>query len=61
MTTTQLVGVLTLVGTLLVAGMALGRANQQLADVMRRVEKIEHAQDTADSERNYLHGKIDLP
>jgi hypothetical protein len=42
MTTTQLVGVLTLVGTL-------------------RVEKIEHAQDTADSERNYLHGKIDLP
>lgn len=49
MTTTQLVGVLTLVGTLLVAGMFLGRLQQQIEDQGRRIETLER------SER-YLHG-----
>lgn len=49
MSTTQLVGVLTLVGTLLIAGIALGRSQQQLDDLHRRVEKLEEAQ-------KFLHG-----
>lgn len=54
MSTTQLVGVITLVGTLLVAGMALGRTEQKLNDALRRIEKLEAVQE-------YLHGRIVMP
>ena len=49
MTTTQLVGVLTLVGTLLVAGITLGRNMQQIDELLRRVEKLENVD-------RFLHG-----
>ena len=54
MTTTQLVGVLTLVGTLLIAGMFLGRLQQQIEDHAVRIDRIER-QDL------YMHGTIRLP
>ena len=49
MTTTQLIGVLTLVGTLLVAGMFLGRLEQQVGEHQRRIERLEQNE-------HYLHG-----
>ena len=54
MSTSQLVGILTLVGTLLVAGIVLGRAEQKLNDALRRIEKLETVQE-------YIHGRITVP
>ena len=51
MSTTQLVGVITLVGTLLVAGIQLGRSQQQLEDLKRRIE-------TLASSQRFLHGNV---
>lgn len=51
MTTTQLVGVLTLVGTLLVAGMFLGQLRQQGVEHERRLDKLEQ-------QERYLHGDL---
>ena len=51
MTTTQLVGVITLVGTLLVAGMFLGRLQQQVEEQGRRIDALERAE-------QYLHGDV---
>ena len=53
MSTAQLVGVITLVGTLLVAGIQLGRSQQHLEDLTRRVEHLEAVD-------RYLHGQTTL-
>lgn len=53
MTTTQLVAVVTLVGTLLVAGIQLGRSQQHLEDLTRRIERLEAVD-------RYLHGHTTL-
>ena len=49
MSTTQLVGVITLVGTLLLAGIALGRSDQRISDLERRLDRVERSD-------RFLHG-----
>ena len=53
MSTTQLVGVITLVGTLLLAGIQIGMAKYQLSDIERRLQRVE----TSDK---YFHGDTDF-